>query len=305
MKKIILLIPLLLLLTSENNNCMHRKMLKKSYQRQKHVNKRRGPKKVRSRVRKKEIMREDKRVTRQQEESFYREPRPKVSLAELRRLKNGAGISSVSKSLPKSSRVSSSSSQTDFSFSRKHLIPMVLIFFLMLPRAVNGKTCTLSAGGRLTCTGPDSVIPANSHVDIISGGFYVDTTVKFETDQKKIDWAGLESQGNTAQAMCREMGQAKCFPDKWFPNDRDRCNDLGVNFACNSCSVDQMREQSQESWEEKVDDMKYHRKLVIRACRDIAKETRDRNCCLPGLERKYERLCEEFTPIDDCEEQCK
>ena len=95
MRRTILLIPLLLLPIFKNNNCMHRRMFKKSYQRQKHMSRKRRPKKVRPRIRKREIARKIKRVTRQQEESFYREPRPKVSLAEFRRLKNGNSLSHV------------------------------------------------------------------------------------------------------------------------------------------------------------------------------------------------------------------
>ena len=83
-----------------NVNCMHRKMFKKSYKQQNHMSKKRGPKKVWPKVKKRVIARNAKNVAKQQEESFYREAKPKISLAEFRRLKNGANTSGASEDLP-------------------------------------------------------------------------------------------------------------------------------------------------------------------------------------------------------------
>jgi len=91
MRKIILLIPLLLLSIFENNNCMHRRMFKNQQRRQRHMSRRHRPKKVRPRTRRREVARNAKRVARQQEASFYREPHKKNSMAELRRSKDGVG----------------------------------------------------------------------------------------------------------------------------------------------------------------------------------------------------------------------
>ncbi|MFC1843067.1 hypothetical protein ACFLYU_05420 [Candidatus Dependentiae bacterium] len=60
-------------------NCMHRKMFKRSYKQKNYISKKRRPKKVRPRVKKRVIARETKRIIKQQEESSYRQPRPKVS----------------------------------------------------------------------------------------------------------------------------------------------------------------------------------------------------------------------------------